>query len=326
MKFDIGIVFTATSPIKIILPTLLTKGGWCLSKSKFPVCANFIHFTKKNQRCFKTKLEEIFIFTTTFLTLPSPSIEQCELAEAPTKNRFATILFQFCDLKTQQCYILQEEVNISKRQITSLVHSLRDFLKTFNHARKCIRIFQSKSKYEIGSTKSKESLFAHYYNDIIEHPNRQIRSSFRFGNNNSCVFSIKEGWTTRQSIYSSKNCQPEPSRNSPSEHEPILRCEQMWNNEEQLWCAGHSALIVGVTIALLFSLGTCIVPIQSVRVNFACPERLLNLSAEAILNVHNARLCARCAKFLFEIKRIPFFCRLIKWFTFLEKVHSQFKI
>ena len=47
-------------------------------------------------------------------------------------------------------------------------------------------------KVEIGSTKSKDNLFAHYYNDIIEHPNRQFPLSFRFGNNNSCVISIKK--------------------------------------------------------------------------------------------------------------------------------------
>ena len=39
---------------------------------------------------------------------------------------------------------------------------------------------------------SKDNLFAHYYNDIIENPNRQIRLSFRFGNNISCVFSLKK--------------------------------------------------------------------------------------------------------------------------------------
>ena len=48
------------------------------------------------------------------------------------------------------------------------------------------------TKIEIGSTKSRDNLFAHYYNDIIEHPNRQIRLSFRFGNNISRDFSIKK--------------------------------------------------------------------------------------------------------------------------------------
>ena len=45
---------------------------------------------------------------------------------------------------------------------------------------------------ETGATKSKDNLFGHYYNDIIEHPNRHIRLSFRFGNNNSCVFCMKK--------------------------------------------------------------------------------------------------------------------------------------
>ena len=108
------------------------------------------------------------------------------------KESFAIKFFQFCDLKTQQRYILQEEVNISKRELTCLVDNLRDFFNTFDQASKCIQIPLPKPKVEIGSTKSKDNLFTHHYNDIIEHPNRQIRLSFRFGNNNSCVFSLKK--------------------------------------------------------------------------------------------------------------------------------------
>ena len=71
-------------------------------------------------------------------------------------------------------------MNISKRELTCLVDNLRDFLKTFNQASKCIQIPLPKPKVEIGSTKSKNNFFAHYYKDIIEHPNRQIRLSFPF--------------------------------------------------------------------------------------------------------------------------------------------------
>ena len=83
-------------------------------------------------------------------------------------------------------------MNISKRELTSLVDSLRAFLKTFDHASKCIQIPLPKSKVEIGSTKSEDNRFAHYYNDIIEHPSRRIRWSFRFENNTSCVFAFKK--------------------------------------------------------------------------------------------------------------------------------------
>ena len=88
--------------------------------------------------------------------------------------------------------MLQEEMNFSKRELSFLVDSLRDFLKTFDKASKCLQIPIPKPKIEIGCTKSKDYLLAPYYNDIIEHPNRQIRLSFRFGNKNSCVFSLKK--------------------------------------------------------------------------------------------------------------------------------------
>ena len=107
------------------------------------------------------------------------------------KKSIAIKLFRFCDLKAQQRSIRQE-VNISKREFTCLVDNLRDFLKTFHQGSKFIPIPVPKPKIEIGSTKSKNNLFDHHYNDIIEHPNRQIRLSFRFGNKNSCVFSLKK--------------------------------------------------------------------------------------------------------------------------------------
>ena len=83
-------------------------------------------------------------------------------------------------------------MHISKRELTCLVASLRNFLKTFDQAIKCIQVPLPKLKIEIGPTKSEDILSARYYNDIIEHPNRQIRLSFRFGNNNSGVFPIKK--------------------------------------------------------------------------------------------------------------------------------------
>ena len=100
-------------------------------------------------------------------------------------------MFRFWDLKAQQCYMLQEEVNISKSELTSLVYSLRDFLKSFDHACKCIQVPLPKLKVEIGYAKSKHNPFAHYYNGIIGHPNAHISLSFRLRKNNSCVFSIK---------------------------------------------------------------------------------------------------------------------------------------
>ena len=110
-------------------------------------------------------------------------------------------------------------------------------------------------------------------------------------------------WTTRQSNSSYKNCQPWPSQSSPCLQEPITRCEQMWNNWEQLGFVVHSPLTGGMTLALIISLGTCSVQTQSVWVNFACTKRLFNLSAEASIIVHNAHACARCAIFVLNFSQ-----------------------
>ena len=60
-----------------------------------------------------------------------------------------------------------------------------------------------------------------------------------------------------------------------------------------------------MTLALLYSLGTCIVQTQSVSVNFACTKRLFNLLAEAIIDVRNVGLCASWAIFLVNSKQNP---------------------
>ena len=69
------------------------------------------------------------------------------------KNSLAIKLFHFCGLKTQQRYILEEEVNISKREVTCLVDSLRDLLRTSDHASNFLQISLPKPKVEIRSTK-----------------------------------------------------------------------------------------------------------------------------------------------------------------------------
>ena len=65
-------------------------------------------------------------------------------------------------------------MKISKIELSSSVDSWRDFMKTFVKASNCLETSESTPKVEIGSTKAEDSLFAHYYNDIIEHPERQI--------------------------------------------------------------------------------------------------------------------------------------------------------
>ena len=64
--------------------------------------------------------------------------------------------------------------------------------------------------------------FAQYQNDIFEHPSRQIRLSFCYGNKNFCVFSIKQLELHGNQYCSYRNCQPSPSRSYPSLQQPIV--------------------------------------------------------------------------------------------------------
>ena len=55
-------------------------------------------------------------------------------------------------------------------------------------------------------------------------------------------------------------------------------------------------------------------------------KKLFNHLAEAIINVRNVGLCARCAIFLLKIKEITFSCRFVKEITFLKITQNQCKM
>ena len=114
------------------------------------------------------------------------------VSKGSNKKSFEFKVFQFCDSKLQQRFILKEEVSISKNEIEFLLNSLGEFLKDFDQANKVSQIPLPKPKFEIGFTKAKDELLSHCYKDIVEHLNRQIRISFRFEKNKTCVSSIKK--------------------------------------------------------------------------------------------------------------------------------------
>ena len=161
-------------------------------KNQIPSRCKLYPFYEEKPEEFLDETDVDSCFHHNILDISQSHYRIVRVSRGSNKKSFAIKLFQFCDLKTQQRDILQEEVNIFKRELTCFVDNLCDFLKTFDQASKCIRISLPKPKVEIGSTKTKDKLFVHYYNDIIGHPNGQIRLSLQFGNNNSCVFPLKK--------------------------------------------------------------------------------------------------------------------------------------
>ena len=114
------------------------------------------------------------------------------VSKGSNKKSIAFIVFQLRNSKLQPRFILKEEISISKTEIESLLDSLGEILKAFDQANKVSQIPLPKPKFEIGFTKAKDELFSHCYKDIVEHLHRQIRISFRFEKNKTCVFSIKK--------------------------------------------------------------------------------------------------------------------------------------
>ena len=114
------------------------------------------------------------------------------VSKGSNKKSFAFKVFHFCDSKLQQRFNLKEDVSISKKEICFLLDSLGEFLKTFDQANKVSQIPLPKPKFEIGFTKAKDELFTHCYKDIVDQLSRQIRLSFCFEKNRTCVFSIRK--------------------------------------------------------------------------------------------------------------------------------------
>ena len=106
---------------------------------------------------------------------------------------FAFKLFQSCNLKNQQRFILKEEVSVSLKELAAILNTLRQFLKQHDKTVNFPFLYPlPKPKQEIGFTLFREELSAHYFQDIKEHCNRQIRLSSPFARNKDCCFSVKK--------------------------------------------------------------------------------------------------------------------------------------
>ena len=118
------------------------------------------------------------------------------VSKGSNKKIFAFKLFHFCKLKNQERFILIEEVSVSLKERAAVLNTLREFLKQYDKTVRFPALHPlPKPKQEIGFTSFTDELFAHFFQDIKEHCNRQIRLSFRFEvsfRNKECCFFIKK--------------------------------------------------------------------------------------------------------------------------------------
>ena len=125
-----------------------------VKKQNPSLCKHCLSHEKKPQEILdETDVDNCFYYKIFHICRSQHRIAR--VVRSCNKKSFAIKLFQFWDIKTQQRYILQDEVNFSKGKPTSVGDNLRDFLKTLHHATKCIQIPLPKPKVENRSTKSK---------------------------------------------------------------------------------------------------------------------------------------------------------------------------
>ena len=99
-------------------------------KKEIPSLCKFYSFYEEMPEEFLDEIDVDSFFYRNIFDISQSQHRIVRVGRGSNKKSFAIKLFQFCDLKTQQRYILQEEVNISKRELTCLADNLRDFLKT----------------------------------------------------------------------------------------------------------------------------------------------------------------------------------------------------
>ena len=130
---SLDIIFTATPLINSFCNFYWLKQVDVCQKanSKF---VQTLFFLRRNTRgVFERKWRRWFFYHNIF-DISRSQHQIVPISRGLNKKSFPIKLFQFCDLKTQPRYILQEGVNISKGELISLVDSLRDLFKTLDQA------------------------------------------------------------------------------------------------------------------------------------------------------------------------------------------------
>ena len=115
------------------------------------------------------------------------------VCKGSNRKVFAFKLFQFCKLKNQQRFIPEEEVPVSFKKFAASLNNQNQFLKQYDKTVKFPALYLlPKPNQKIGFISFKDELFAHYFQNIKENCNRQIRLFFRFERYKECCFSIKK--------------------------------------------------------------------------------------------------------------------------------------
>ena len=216
-------------------------------------------------------------------------------------------------------------MNISKIELTSLVDSLRDFLKTFYHNSNCIQILLPKSKVEIGSTKSKAiSLLI----TITISLNIQI-DKFAYGSDSEATFLAY--FLSKSLNYTAINLFLQKLSTLT-----IAKFTISTRNDMTLQTSVKEFRAITMCSAFTPDCGydNCTINlIGDVYCPYAMWSGKLCLNKKTFQSPHrsdyqfpqSASVC-QARNISFEDQTNSFLCRLVEAFTFLKRVQNQFKM
>ena len=94
------------------------------------------------------------------------------VSKGSLEKSFVFKLYQFCNLKNRQKFILGEDVSVSIKELAAILNTVCQILKQYNERVKFPLYPLPKPKQEIGFTLCKDELFAHYFQENKEHCSR----------------------------------------------------------------------------------------------------------------------------------------------------------
>ena len=131
-------------------------------KKQFSSLSNLYTFYEEVPESFLDETDVDSYFYHNILEIALIDIRIVQVSKGSNKKIFAFKLFQFCNLKNQQRFILEEEVSVSLEELAAILNTLRQFFKQYDKTVKSLALYPlTKPKQEIGFNLFEDELFAH---------------------------------------------------------------------------------------------------------------------------------------------------------------------
>ena len=119
------------------------------AKKRNPCLCKLYSFYREKPEEFLVKIEVDNHFHRHIFDIYHSQHRSARVSKDSKKMSFAIKFSQACNFRTQQRFVLQEEVNVSQRELSSLVNSMRTFLEEFEKRKSVYRFHYQNAKMRL---------------------------------------------------------------------------------------------------------------------------------------------------------------------------------